>query len=77
MGIMGEHPQLILTKDVTEGQPTWGVTRIPIDLIEEIWLWIPSNEAKQVIPELRTKKRRIMTRRFNREEYTEEYFRNA
>ena len=72
LGIVGRHPQLILSKDVAEGHQAWGVSRIPLELIEEIWLWIPADETRTNIPELRFKGRRIRTRRYDREEFTEE-----
>ena len=72
LGIVGRHPQLILSKDVAEGHQAWGVSRIPVELIEEIWLWIPCEETRTNVPELRFKGRRIRTRRYDREEFTEE-----
>lgn len=77
MGIVGRYPQLILSKDVSEAHPAWGVTRIPVELMDEIWLWITCDETRQVIPELRTSGRRILTRRYNRTEFLELVTRGA
>jgi len=72
LGVAGKHPMLIISKDVAEGHKAWGVSRIPVELIEEIWLWMPCEKTKRVVPELRFKGRRIRTRRYAREEFTEE-----
>ena len=72
LGIVGRHPMLVISKDVAEGHTAWGVSRIPVELIDEIWLRIPCEETKQVVPELRFKGRRIRTRRYDREEFREE-----
>ena len=77
LGIVGMHPQLIISKDVAEGHQAWGVSRIPIELIEEILLVIPCEEAKEMVPELRFKGRRIRTRRYDREEFTEVVIQDA
>lgn len=77
LGIVGRHPMIVISKDVAEGRKAWGVSRIPIELIGEILLVIPSEETKRMVPELGFKGRRIRTRRYDREEFTEEVIRGA
>jgi len=46
LGIVGKkRPELLVAKDVAEGHPCWGISKIPLDLIEEVWLWIPCEET--------------------------------
>jgi len=77
LGVVGRHPMLVISKDVAEGHQAWGVSRIPVELVSEVLLVMPCEEAKRVVPELRFKGRRIRTRRYDREEFTEEVIRGA
>jgi len=48
-----------------------------VELVEEIWLVIPCEESKEMVPELRFKGRRIRTRRYDRDEFKEEVIQGA
>ena len=71
LGIVGRHPMLVLSKDIVEGKKAWGVSRIPVELVGEIWLVIPCEEAKALVPELDFQGRRIKLRRYEREDFRE------
>ena len=73
LGVVGrKHLEICISKDVAEGHPAWGVSRIPVELIDEIWLWIPCEETKKLVPELNFSGRRFRTRRYSRESYLED-----
>ena len=71
LGIVGRHPMLVLSKDIVEGKKAWGVSRIPVELVGEIWLVIPCEEAKELVPELDFQGRRIKLRRYDRDDFRE------
>ena len=71
LGVVGRHPVLVLSKDIVEGKKAWGVSRIPVELIVEIWLIIPCEESKKMVPELDFQGRRFKLRRYDRDEYKE------
>ena len=77
LGIIGRHPMLVLSKDIVENRKAWGVSRIPVELVSEIWLVIPSNEAKGMVPELGFTERRIKLRRYDHVNFTEEVLSRA
>ena len=67
MGIVGskKYPELAISKDVAEGHQAWGISRIPLELVGEVWLWIPREETRKVIPELGLVGRRFKVRRYD------------
>ena len=70
LGISGrKHQFIIVGKDVTEAKNAWGATRIPLELVSEVILWIPREQVALLIDEVRTIGRRFRLRRHRREDY--------
>ncbi|MFH2111047.1 MAG: hypothetical protein ABIJ47_07290 [Candidatus Bathyarchaeota archaeon] len=69
LGISGRtRRMLIVGKDVVEVDNTWGATRIPVELVEEVYLILPREEVSTVIREVKALGRRISLRRHRRKE---------
>ena len=68
LGVSGQKRKfLIVGKDVTEVQNDWGATRIPLELVEEIFLLMPRDQVMKSIVEVQILARRIRLRRYRRE----------
>ena len=69
LGISGRtRRMLIVGKDVVEVDNTWGATRIPVELVEEIYLILPREDISTVIREVQALGRRINLRKNRRKE---------
>jgi len=69
LGVSGRaRRMLIVGKDVVEVHNMWGATRIPVELIEEVYLILPREEMSTVIREVQTLGRRINLRKYRRKE---------
>ena len=71
LGVVGRHPMLVLSKDIVEGKKAWGVSRIPVELIGEVWLVLPCVDTVELVPELSFQGRRIKLRRYDRDDFRE------
>jgi len=68
LGVSGKKRRfLLIGKDVVEVQNEWGVTRIPLELIEEVVVLMPREQVIRCIAEIQILARRIRTRRYRRE----------
>jgi hypothetical protein len=66
-GISGRKIKLmLLAKDVVEKHGEWGVTRIPLKLIQEIMVLIGAEDLEKFIPELSFLARRVKVRKYRR-----------
>ena len=69
LGVSGrKHRLLIIGKDVLEVYHEWGASRIPLDLVEEVYLLVPHEEVMESIQEVLLVGRRVRLRRYNRKE---------
>ena len=69
LGVSGRtRRMLIVGKDVVEVHNTWGATRIPVELVEEVYLILPREEVSTVIREVQALGRRINLRKNRRKE---------
>jgi len=59
---------IILGKDVVEVHNEWGATRIPLELIEEIYLILPRDEMMKAIREVQVLGRKVNLRKYQRKE---------
>jgi len=67
-GISGRRRKhILLAKDVVEKHGEWGVTRIPVQLIDEILVIVKADELVRIVPELGLLARRIRIRKYKRE----------
>jgi len=70
LGVSGrKHRFIIVGKDVTEAKNAWGATRIPLELVHEVTLWMPREQVSNYIEEVQTIGRRFRLRRHRREDY--------
>jgi len=68
LGISGTKRRFVLIgKDMVEGHREWGATRIPLELVEEIYL-LPRESVASVIVEVEALGRRIRLRKRGRGE---------
>jgi len=68
LGVSGQKRRfLLIGKDVVEVQNEWGVTRIPLELVEEVVILMPREQVIRNIAEIQALARRIRTRRYRRE----------
>ena len=64
LGCSGRKKKMLLIgKDVVELHNEWGATRIPIEMVEEIYLILPRNEMMKIIAEVSILGRRVNLRR--------------
>ena len=69
LGVSGRTKRVIMVgKDVAEVHNTWGATRIPVALVEEVYLILPREDVSAMIQEIKTLGRRIRMRRHQRRE---------
>lgn len=68
LGCIGRKRRLMLLgKDVVERHNDWGATRIPVELVEDIWDVLPRGEMLRVVEEIGVLGRRVKLRRYNRQ----------
>jgi len=66
-GISGrKRRHILLAKDVVEKHGEWGVTRIPITLIDEITVLMKAQDLIRILPELTLLARRVRIRKYKR-----------
>lgn len=69
LGVSGRtRRMLIVGKDVVELDNTWGAARIPVELVEEVYVILPREEVSTVIQEVKALGRRINLRKHKRKE---------
>ena len=67
LGVSGRTRRVIMVgKDVAEVHNTWGATRIPVSLVEEVYLILPREEVSAMIQEVKALGRRVRMRRHRR-----------
>jgi len=69
LGVSGRKRRLLIVgKDVVEVHNEWGAARIPLELVDEIVLVLPREEALKAIREIQVLGRRVQLRKFRRGE---------
>ena len=69
LGCSGRKRRLILLgKDVVEMHNDWGATRIPVELVEDIWVVLPRGDMIRAVQEIGVLGRRVKLRRYKRQE---------
>lgn len=70
LGVSGrKHRLIIVGKDVTEMGNDWGATRIPLEMVYDIFLVMPREQVVRYIEEVRTIGRRVRLRKHSRRNY--------
>ena len=66
-GVSGhKRKHILLAKDVVEKHGEWGVTRIPVQLIDEITIIVKAEDLVKIVPELALLARRVRIRKYKR-----------
>jgi len=69
LGVSGrKRIHLLLGKDVVELHNEWGVTRIPLELVDEVTLVLPREEMMSLVQEIKVLGRRVNLRKIHRKE---------
>lgn len=69
LGCSGRKKRMILIgKDVVELHHEWGATRIPIEMVAEVYLILPRSQMMNIIDEVNVLGRRVNLRRYTYKE---------